>query len=128
MAVQGWFLLFPALESASFCCLRLGQMYPKLRLERPSVSAVFVRDVSKTEAKQLNRVLDSYEETSSYVAQHFDELMNRFGDEWVALHKDKVVAHSKTRPGLRRQLVRSGYSVSQLYVTFLTRKEGVLIL
>ena len=92
------------------------------------MSAVFVCDVSKTEAKRLNRVLDSFEEASSYVAQHFEELLDRFGEEWVALHKDKIIAHSKTRTGLRQQLARSGYSASQLYVTFLTRKERVLIL
>ena len=92
------------------------------------MSAVFEQYVSKTEAKKLDRILDPFEEGSSYLEHHFDQLVSQFEDEWVALHKKKVVAHSKTFTGLKRQLPHTPYPPSQLYVTFLTRKEQVLIL
>jgi hypothetical protein len=92
------------------------------------VSAVFEQYVSKTEAKRLDRILNPFEEASLYLEQHFDQLVSRFEDEWVALHKKKVVAHSRTFTGLKRKLPHSPYASSQLYVTFLTRKEQILIL
>lgn len=84
--------------------------------------------VSKAEARKLDRVLEPFEEASEYFAQHADELVRQYENEWVAIYRDKVVARSPTRLGLKRQLNRQSRPLSQLYIVFLTRKRQTLIL
>ncbi len=90
--------------------------------------AVLDRRVSKAEAKKLDRVLQPFEQGGRYVAQHFDALLEKYGDGWIAARGNKIVAHSRTRLGLRRKLTSKRLRPTQAYTTYLTRTRRTLIL
>lgn len=90
--------------------------------------AVLDRRVSGNAAKELDRVLKPFEEGGRYVAQNFDRLLDEHGEGWIALRGKQVVAHSKSRLGLRQRLTRQRLKPSQVYTTYLTSKKRTLIL
>jgi N-acetylglutamate synthase-like GNAT family acetyltransferase len=92
------------------------------------VPAVIERQVSDAEARKLDRVLDPFEQAAVYLDANCERLLDEYEDEWVAIHRNRVVAHSPTRLGLKRHLNRQSRSLAQVYVVFLTRKKQTLIL
>lgn len=93
-----------------------------------AVPAVIEDRVSKAQARKLDRALEPFEEASLYLTDHLEELLQHHEDEWIAIDRQQVVAHSKTWLGLKRQLARLSRPLAQLYVIFLTRKRRTLIL
>lgn len=89
--------------------------------------AVIERRVSNDEARKLDRVLNPFEQAAAYLDANCDSLLDEYEDEWVAIYRNSVVAHSPTRLGLKRQLSRQS-AASRVYVVFLTRKKQTLIL
>ena len=90
--------------------------------------AVIDRQVSNDEARKLDRVFDPFEEATAYLDANGGRLLDEYEDEWVAIHREEVIAHSATRLGLKRQLNRQSVQLSRVYVVFLTRKRQTLIL
>ncbi len=90
--------------------------------------AVLDRRVSGVEAKRLDRVLRPFEKGGRHVAKNFDDILDKYGEGWIAVHGKDIIAHSKTRLGLKNQLTRRGFKPNQVYTTYLTRERRTLIL
>ena len=84
--------------------------------------------VPASESRNLDRALRRYERAARYVAGHFDQLVRKYPEQWVAVLDSKVIASSKTRADLRRQIACIGPDIARPYVTYLTRKSKTLIL
>ncbi|MFQ6054813.1 MAG: DUF5678 domain-containing protein [Methanosarcinales archaeon] len=37
----------------------------------------------------------SYPETAKWIAEHYPELQEKYPDEWIAVHNNKVLAHGR---------------------------------
>lgn len=83
--------------------------------------------VRSRDSRALDRLLRPYERAARHVSDNFDSLVERYTDEWVAVSGETVLAHSKSRAGLKRDLADRLITTSA-FITFLTRKERVLIL
>jgi hypothetical protein len=84
--------------------------------------------VPASESRNLDRALRRYERAARYVAEHFDQLVSKYPERWVAVQDGKVVASSKTRADLRKQIADAGPDIARPYVTYLTKKTKTLIL
>jgi hypothetical protein len=80
------------------------------------------------ESRKLNLVLQRYERAARYVAEHFDQLVRKYPERWVAVQGGRVVASSKTRAGLKKQIADFSPDNARPYVTYLTKKSKTLIL
>ena len=92
------------------------------------MAAVIERSLSKAEAKQYNRALSTFDVACRYTEEHFDELVKRHANRWIAVHRTTVLGSATTTTGLLRVLQRSKRPPSEVCVTFLTRHDQVLIL
>jgi hypothetical protein len=92
------------------------------------MGAVVERTVRGPQARRLDRVLKPFASATDYVAAHYDELLAQHAERWIAVAGGGLVAASKTRAGLRRQLRQTGQDPAKLHVTFLTRERRTLIL
>lgn len=90
------------------------------------MSATVARRVQPAHAKRARRVLTPFREGREYTCQNFDDLVERYKEEWVAIHDKKVVAHNPSRHVLQKQL--TGHLSGHAYTTFLTRRKQTLIL
>lgn len=37
----------------------------------------------------------SYPETAKWISEHYPELQEKYPDEWIAVHNNKVLAHGR---------------------------------
>jgi hypothetical protein len=84
--------------------------------------------VSRARSKELDKLLRPYEKSAQYVAQRFGSLVSDYANEWIAVEGSRVVAHARTRSGLKRRLKRERGISPAVYITFLARDEQTLIL
>lgn len=87
-----------------------------------------IERVSKAESDKLDGILRPFEAGGRYVARNSALLLKEHGEGWIAVRESRVIAHSKTRLGLRQRLARKGYNTRQVYTTYLTEKKRTLIL
>ncbi len=92
------------------------------------MAAVIERSLSKAEVKQYNRALSAFDEGCRYTDEHLSELVKRYANRWIAVHRSTVLGSATTTTGLLRVLQRGKHPPSEVCVTFLTRQDQVLIL
>jgi hypothetical protein len=63
-----------------------------------------------------------------YLNEHHDELTDRYPDEWIALHRDQVVAHAFDPRDLGRLLDEQGIDRRSLVMHQMTTKQRTLLL
>jgi len=79
--------------------------------------------------KAVLQMLSTYEENTKWLNQHYDELKQKYDDEWVAVVNKSVIDHDRDLNRLVDRL-RKGYSetYSQIAVEYVTKREIDLIL
>ena len=79
--------------------------------------------------RTLLRTLSSYEENTKWLSHRYDELKQKYDDEWVAVLNRSVIGHDRDLNRLVERL-RKGYSeaYSEIAIEYVTKKEIDLIL
>jgi len=74
-------------------------------------------------------VLSRYEENAKWISKHYEELKDKFRDEWVAVFNSEVIDHDRELNKLVRRL-RKKYpkDYNEIAVEYVTAKEIELIL
>jgi len=74
-------------------------------------------------------VLSRYEENAKWIIKHYEELKEKFEDEWVAVLKSTVVDHDQELSKLVERLrTRYPENHDEIVVEYVTAKEIELIL
>jgi len=68
-----------------------------------------------------------FEADCAYLARRRAALERRYPEEWVAVHKGKVVAHSSRRKELLRQLQERRLATSDVVIGFISPKPATFI-
>lgn len=71
--------------------------------------------------------VERFRKDALYVNEHWEELMARYPDCWVALYELKVVADAKTPVQLRTKLLKKGIEPGTTYWHHLATEEDLLI-
>jgi len=77
----------------------------------------------------LVQTLSKYEENVKWLSQRYDELKQKYKDEWVAVMNRSVIDHDKSLDRLVHRL-RKNYqeAYGEIAVEYVTKKEIDLIL
>ena len=77
----------------------------------------------------LLQKLKTFEQDTTWLDRHYDELKMRYFDEWVAVFKKEVVAHEKDLENLMLKLQdKYGKDAGHIAVRFVSPKKVELIL
>ena len=77
---------------------------------------------------QAERPLELYSADSAYFREHYEELLARYPDRWVAVYDRQVVAVAEDQNELISQLEREGIPPAEVYRERLSTDEDLLIL
>ena len=74
-------------------------------------------------------VLSRYEENAKWVSRHYEELKEKYIDEWIAVLNEAVVDHDQDLGKLVKRL-RKNYpeNYNEIAIEYVTTKEIELIL
>ena len=82
----------------------------------------------KAEERQLAGELERYQEAWTFLSERRARLTRQYPNQWVAIHRRKLVAHSRRLSEIERELRRLGLHRSHVLLEFLTEKRQTLIL
>lgn len=77
-----------------------------------------------TVAQELAR----FREDAVYVDEHWEELVARYPERWIAVYERKVVADAKSPTQLRSKVLKKGIPPGDTYRKFLSTKEEDLLI
>lgn len=72
--------------------------------------------------------LARFKKDTAYLDAHYEELLEQYPEQWVAIYNQQVVGTGPDFEQLLKNLKAQGFPVGQLLVEHLTRQEEVLIL
>ncbi len=75
-------------------------------------------EASKQTAGELVSDVEMY-----WVSDHFDELIEQYGGDWIAVVGERVVAHAPTTPELREMLDSMG--IMSIFLEKIPRKDNM---
>jgi hypothetical protein len=68
-----------------------------------------------------------HDENWSWFEKHYDELVERFDGEFVAVYKQSVIDHGKKMRGLMER-IESSYPADRVFVEFVSREKHMMVL
>lgn len=77
---------------------------------------------------QIEQELERFRQDALYVDEHWQDLLERYPEQWIAVYHKQVVCASKDPKHLIGQLKRKGIPPSEVYHALLSTKEDLLIL
>jgi hypothetical protein len=80
------------------------------------------------EEEQLAQDLDRFEEARGYLTKHRAELTRRYPNQWIAVHKRDILAHSPRLAEVERKIRQMGLHRGHVLLEFLTEERSSLIL
>jgi hypothetical protein len=72
-------------------------------------------------------LIDEQDKNWSWFMEHYEELVERFDGEFVAIYQQKVVDHDKNLRSLMKR-IRKKYPLSRVLVEFVSKEKLALIL
>jgi len=72
-------------------------------------------------------LFDEYDKNWSWFMKHYEELVEKFDGEFVAIYQQKVVDHDKNLRSLMKR-IRKKYPLSRVLVEFVSKEKLALIL
>lgn len=72
-------------------------------------------------------LFDENEKNWSWFMEHYEELVEKFDGEFVAIYQQKVVDHDKNLRSLMKR-IRKKYPLSRVLVEFVSKEKLALIL
>jgi hypothetical protein len=76
---------------------------------------------------EILALFDEHDKNWYWFREHYDELVEKFDGEFVAIHEQMVVDHDK-EIGPLMERIRKNYSPKQVLVDFVSREKLALIL
>jgi hypothetical protein len=67
-------------------------------------------------------LFDEYERNWSWFMEHYEELVERFDGEFVAIYQQRIVDHDKDIASLMKR-IRKKYPLSQVLVEFVSKEK-----
>jgi len=72
-------------------------------------------------------LFDEYDKNWSWFMKHYEELVEKFDGEFVAIYQQRVVDHDKNLRSLMKR-IRKKYPLSRVLVEFVSKEKLALIL
>ena len=76
---------------------------------------------------EILALFDEHDRNWSWFREHYDELVEKFDEEFVAIYEQKVIDHDKDISALMER-VRERYGSKHVFVDFVSREKLTLIL
>jgi uncharacterized protein DUF5678 len=93
------------------------------------VPAVIERNVDpKDIIGPEHRTIESFRADAKYVAEHEEQLLKDYADQWIAVYEGEVVAHGKNTRELMKQLRERGLRGRSPLLKHMNTAEMTLIL
>jgi hypothetical protein len=74
-------------------------------------------------SKEVQEELERFRRDSDYLQAHYEELLDRYPERWVAVFNERVVGVAPELDELLDGLMAEGLPIGRVYVQFLTREE-----
>ncbi|GEM_PF-1130081 len=71
--------------------------------------------------------LQRFQRDIDYYKAHYDELLEQYAEQWVAIFQEKVLGASPDLEALLNDLKQRGFPVGSVLIEYLTRKDDILI-
>ena len=84
--------------------------------------------VDENEERQLAGELERFQEAVAYLSQQRARLTRQYPNQWVAIHRRKLVAHSPRLTDIKREIRPLGFHRSHVLLEFLTEERQSYIL
>lgn len=76
---------------------------------------------------KLTTLFEEHDKNWSWFEKHYNELVEKFDGEFVAVYEQKVVDHDKELNALMKR-IKSKYSADRIFVDFVSSEKLTLIL
>jgi hypothetical protein len=76
---------------------------------------------------KLTTLFEEHDKNWSWFEKHYNELVEKFDGEFVAVYEQKVVDHGKELNALMKR-IKSKYSADRIFVDFVSSEKLTLIL
>jgi len=76
---------------------------------------------------KLTTLFEEHDKNWSWFEKHYNELVEKFDGEFVAVYEQKVVDHDKELNALMKR-IESRYSADRIFVDFVSSEKLTLIL
>jgi len=76
---------------------------------------------------KLTTLFEEHDKNWSWFEKHYNELVEKFDGEFVAVYEQKVVDHDKELNALMKR-IESKYSADRIFVDFVSSEKLTLIL
>ena len=77
---------------------------------------------------QLQLELERFKKDTTFYEAHYEELLQKYPDRWVAIYNEQVVGNAKDLNRLIAQLHKKRIPQGRAFVEYVTDKEDLLIL
>ena len=72
--------------------------------------------------------LESFRQTAMLLSSRYPRLIERFPDQWIALHSGRISAHGDSLDAVLQEIDAKGLSRDQTIVRFIQKDSQTLIL
>jgi hypothetical protein len=86
-----------------------------------------VDDFLKNEGRKIAMVLQRQTGDSTWVSAHYSELVEKYPERYVAVHRRQVIGNSEDYEELRSELKRRFENVDDITIEFITTKRLKLL-
>lgn len=76
---------------------------------------------------KLTTLFEEHDKNWSWFEKHYNELVEKFDGEFVAVYEQKLVDHDKELNALMKR-IKSKYSADRIFVDFVSSEKLTLIL
>ena len=84
---------------------------------------------SKLDMNEVNKEMETYEKDLAWVLDHYDSLIKRFGNEFIAVSNQKVLDHSTSIVELTDKLrPKYGNELNRMVIEFIYANHPNLVL
>jgi hypothetical protein len=77
--------------------------------------------------EQIIQEFKSLEISSSFISKNFSKLQKEYGDKYIAVKEEEVIANAKTFEDLVAEINKQGLHIQEVLIDYIP-KEGVIIL
>ena len=87
-----------------------------------------LKPVERSGEEELAHELERFGVARAYLTKHRPELTQRYPNQWIAVHKREILAHSPRLSEVERRIRQTGLHRSHVLLEFLTEERSSLIL
>ena len=73
-------------------------------------------------------LLEKMEKNGSWFSSHYNEIVEKYKNEFVAIKDAKIIAHNPRLDALLEELKKKGKNLSEILIEFVTEKGAKFIL